>query len=231
MTTPARPVGALAAMGLAATAGYLTARRNLRQQLAAAHHAATHDALTGIRNRAGLAALADSYITHQHRAGQLVVVALVDLVGFKSVNDTHGHAAGDHILTTTAHRLRMFAPGGIAARLGGDEFALITTGPITDRAAGLHALLTKPVGHDGRTLAVGATIGACSATPAATAAVWLHRADLAMYDARHRRATTATYTDALASRIDAARPAQRTRDTARPTSRLAVTPAARRAAA
>jgi diguanylate cyclase (GGDEF)-like protein len=226
-----RPVGALAAMGLAVTAGYLTARRHLRHQLATAHHAATHDALTGIRNRAGLAALADTFITDQHRAGHLVVVALVDLVGFKQVNDAHGHAAGDHILTTTAHRLRMYAPGGIAARLGGDEFALITTGTITDSAAGLHALLTTPVDYDGRPLAVGATIGACHATPAFTAAVWLHRADLAMYDARHRRATTALFTDALASRLDAARPAQRTRDTARPTSRLAVTPAARRAAA
>lgn len=222
MTTPIRAFATVTAVGLAATAGYLTARRNLHAELTAARHAAHHDPLTGIRNRAGLAATADTFITQQSRL-RPVVVALVDLVGFKQVNDTHGHDAGDHILTATAARLTDI--GGIAARLGGDEFALITTAPTTghdDWLTGVHTALTTPVTYQGRALPVGATIGAVLADPNQPATVWLHRADLAMYAARTQRRTTAILTDFPATGPAAdIRPTQRARDLARPTSRLA----------
>ncbi|MEV7227277.1 GGDEF domain-containing protein [Polymorphospora sp. NPDC051019] len=217
----------LAAVGIAATAGYLTARHTLLGDLAAARHAATHDPLTGIRNRAGLTATADSAIA----AGR-TVVALVDLVGFKKVNDTYGHDAGDHILTATADRLTDIAgPDGIAARLGGDEFALITEvpGSLPDWLSPLHARLTAPVTYHGRHLAVGVTVGAVLADPGQPVAVWLYRADLAMYAARSERRASAVFTDHTEAAADM-RPVERVRDLARPTSPLTAAPTAWRAA-
>ncbi|MFE2098453.1 diguanylate cyclase domain-containing protein [Streptomyces sp. NPDC059468] len=91
-----------------------------------------------------------------------------DLDDFKAINDTHGHAAGDVVLTATARRLSTWCGGnGIAARLGGDEFAAIVTTP--DHTAGFHALqdaLDDPVDHNGH---------ACPSRPrsaAATAPSW-----------------------------------------------------------
>ncbi|MEV7229698.1 GGDEF domain-containing protein [Polymorphospora sp. NPDC051019] len=215
-----------AALALAATGGYLTARRTLTAQITAARHDATHDSLTGAYNRAGLTAAAPDLIAAAGRARRPVVVALVDLVGFKAVNDRHGHDAGDHILTTVAGRLAGIAgPAGIAARLGGDEFALVTTGPAARLAdaerwlAGwlphIHGRLTTPVTwHHGDPLAVGATIGATLATTDQPLSAWLTAADRAMYAARDQRTTTATAAPTIP-------PAVRRREMARPTSRLA----------
>ncbi|MFU8854916.1 diguanylate cyclase domain-containing protein [Micromonospora sp. SL1-18] len=239
MTPRVRALITASAISAAATAGYLTARHSLRAELLTVRHAATHDPLTGIHNRAGLSAAADTLITTAHTTGRPVVVVLVDLVGFKKVNDTHGHDAGDHILTVVANRLTGIAgPAGLTARLGGDEFAVITTGPATRRDAEtwladwlthIHARLTTPVNHDGRHLAVGATFGAVLADPGHPAAVWLHRADLAMYAARAGRRTTAVFTDTTDTPADL-RATDRPRDLARPTSPLAAAPTTRRAA-
>ncbi len=239
MTPRVRALVTATAISAAATAGYLTARHSLRAELATVRHAATHDPLTGIHNRAGLTAAADTLITTAHTTGRPVAVVLVDLVGFKKVNDTHSHDAGDHILITVANRLTGIAgPAGIAARLGGDEFALITTGPATRRDADswlagwlthIHTRLTTPVTYDGRHLAVGATLGAALADPGHPAAVWLHRADLAMYAARAGRRTTAVFTD-TADTAAPERPIDRPRDLARPTSPLAAAPITWRAA-
>jgi diguanylate cyclase (GGDEF)-like protein len=218
-----------AALALGSTAGYLTARHSVRAELAATRRAATTDPLTGVANRAGLTAAADRFITTAHQAGRPVVVALVDLVGFKAVNDTHGHDAGDHILTAVAVRLRGIAgPAGIAARLGGDEFALLTAGPAPRRADGeawldgwlphIHARLTTPVTYQDGSLAVGATIGATLAGPGQPIGVWLTAADHAMYAARANRTVTAVTTaPPPATTRDTGRP----RDQVRPTSRLA----------
>ncbi|WP_344625931.1 GGDEF domain-containing protein, partial [Kitasatospora arboriphila] len=82
---------------------------------------ARRDPLTGLLTRDGFTARAERLIrSHPDRA----TVLLVDLDDFKTVNDTHGHAAGDAVLTATAHRLTAWCgPSGLAARLGGDEFA------------------------------------------------------------------------------------------------------------
>ncbi|MFG2048766.1 diguanylate cyclase domain-containing protein [Micromonospora sp. NPDC048935] len=240
MTPRLRALVTASAISAAATAGYLTARHSLRAELATVRHAACHDPLTGIHNRAGLTAAADSFITTAHATGRPVAVVLVDLVGFKKVNDTHGHDAGDHILTSVAQRLTGIAgPAGICARLGGDEFALITTGPATrhddadtwlaDWLTHIHTRLTTPVTYHGRTLAVGATLGAVLAHPGNPAAAWLHHADLAMYTARATRRTTAVFTDTTDTAADL-RPTDRPRDLARPTSPLAAAPTTWRAA-
>ncbi len=97
----------------------VTEQRLLRERL---EHAATHDPLTGLLNRAGFSSRFAAAFTAAGGAGS---VLLVDLDGFKAVNDAHGHAAGDELLRLVAARLR----GGVRAddlvgRFGGDEFSL-----------------------------------------------------------------------------------------------------------
>jgi|GEM_PF-4582106 diguanylate cyclase (GGDEF)-like protein len=225
------PAVVAAALGVGLAAGVLASRQVWRGKLAAARHAATHDGLTGIYNRAGLTDHADRFIAAGHRSGRPVVVLLIDLVGFKRINDTHGHDAGDHILTTIGARLAGVAgPVGIAARLGGDEFAAVTTGPTdhrTDPHAWLsgwlphiHARLTTPVAYLGRPLAVGATIGATLAHPGHPLPVWLAAADRAMYAARSARTTTAIAPAGPAATCGGHR-SGRVRESARPTTRVA----------
>jgi diguanylate cyclase len=92
--------------------------RDLHDEL---HHRATHDALTGLANRS----LLEQRLAEQPAGGQ-VSVLLVDLDGFKPVNDSYGHHAGDQVLVAVAERLAAWTPeGGLAARLGGDEFAVL----------------------------------------------------------------------------------------------------------
>jgi diguanylate cyclase (GGDEF)-like protein len=96
-------------------------------------HAALHDPLTGLPNRAMLV----EQLAHTINAAdqdRLVALCVLDVDHFKVVNDTHGHAAGDDLLRTLAQRLRQVAQPGrwFLARIGGDEFALLTTGEAGD---------------------------------------------------------------------------------------------------
>ncbi|MEI6162656.1 MAG: GGDEF domain-containing protein, partial [Roseococcus sp.] len=115
---------ALGAMGL-----QLLRRRlhRFRQAEEATRDMAMRDPLTGIRNRRGLSeALESEEFAEAWVSGAPIMLALADLDGFKPVNDTYGHAAGDELLKQIAHRLdREVERQGIAARLGGDEFALL----------------------------------------------------------------------------------------------------------
>ncbi|QRE74771.1 putative bifunctional diguanylate cyclase/phosphodiesterase [Methylobacterium aquaticum] len=95
---------------------------------------ATHDALTGLMNRAGFAQAAEARIL---LSGPAPCLMLLDLDGFKSVNDVYGHSTGDRVLIEVAQRLRRtLPPGAVAARFGGDEFAVLydpcTDAPCTD---------------------------------------------------------------------------------------------------
>jgi diguanylate cyclase (GGDEF)-like protein len=91
-------------------------------------HQAFHDALTGLANRALLHQNLERALARAQRGTPLAVL-LMDLDGFKKVNDTHGHAAGDLLLVNVAQRLRDAVRGAdTAARLGGDEFAVILDG-------------------------------------------------------------------------------------------------------
>jgi diguanylate cyclase (GGDEF)-like protein len=86
---------------------------------------ATHDALTGLLNRSGLAGTFERW---QTKPGSSTTVAMlfIDLDDFKQVNDTHGHAVGDKLLQQLAGRLADLLPkGGLAARIGGDEFVVL----------------------------------------------------------------------------------------------------------
>ncbi|MBQ0897137.1 GGDEF domain-containing protein [Micromonospora sp. U56] len=177
-----------------------------RYELDALHRATLRDPLTGLANRAGLAA------GWEQLAPLRPWVLVVDLDGFKPVNDTHGHAAGDLVLTAVAHRLR--TANGVAARLGGDEFAaLILDANPAMAARQLAAAIAAPVVlPSGVSVSVTASIGLAPASPSGLAAA-LADADAAMYRAKTTRAGVVAF-DPL--RDDHAttdpRPALRVRD-------------------
>ncbi|NMO51910.1 diguanylate cyclase [Actinoplanes sp. TBRC 11911] len=161
--------------GVVLNARDITEARALHDKL---RHQATHDPLTGLANRALLEQT-------MPRSGT-VCVLLVDLDGFKPINDRYGHHAGDQVLIAVARRLQAVSrTEGTAARLGGDEFVLMV--PSMTAAAGreLASLITEvvaePVEIDGgERVTVGASVGV-AAGPARDAGRLLREADAAMY--------------------------------------------------
>ncbi len=143
------------------------------------------DSLTGLPNRARLF----DRMASELLAGP-VVVALLDLDGFKQVNDSLGHDAGDRLLEVLGHRLSHGLPAGVLpARLGGDEFAFLLPGPVTERDAwqlGHQILqtLTVPVDLGARTLALTGSVGLVLSAPGDTPEALLRNADVAMYAAK-----------------------------------------------
>nr|WP_231134847.1 bifunctional diguanylate cyclase/phosphodiesterase [Motilibacter deserti] len=105
--------------------------RAVRESAALIAHRAAHDQLTGLLNRDRFNTLVDEAVA---QPGEAAVVRM-DLDGFRSVNDTEGHEAGDQLLRQTAGRVRACAPSGTWARLEGDEFAALLTGPGAAAAA------------------------------------------------------------------------------------------------
>jgi diguanylate cyclase (GGDEF)-like protein/PAS domain S-box-containing protein len=142
---------------------------------------ASTDDLTGLLNRQAFLALLENRLPRGDAS-----VLFIDLDGFKSVNDTAGHAAGDRLLREVADALRAeMRPGDIAARLGGDEFAVL---PAVRSLEGARALAARLVDCLSRTPSqaqhrIGASIGV-AAGHHATAQALLSMADLAMYEAK-----------------------------------------------
>lgn len=165
---------ALPALGWAVHGGLLVRR------LATARR----DPLTGLHTRAGWTTRAE-HLLDRHPAA---LVVLIDLDDFKATNDTHGHAAGDAVLTATARRLRDWCGRhGIAARLGGDEFAAIVTDPHhTPGLDTLRSALARPVPYAGGLLPVSGSVGSCHRTdlPVPTLTDALSAADAGMYAAK-----------------------------------------------
>jgi diguanylate cyclase (GGDEF)-like protein len=157
----------------------VTATKALHAELV---HRATHDALTGIPNRAHLVDCLDVMIADD----EAVTVVYLDLDGFKAVNDSHGHDVGDRALVEIAGRLqRLMTDGGVAARLGGDEFVVIPPAswddPVTELREGVFA---DPIVVDDDVLELGARFGIALSRPAESAQALLVRADQAMYRAK-----------------------------------------------
>ncbi|GIF69413.1 hypothetical protein Ais01nite_74480 [Asanoa ishikariensis] len=175
----------LACFLLGRLSAHVTIRR-LRRHLNNTGWLLSHDSVTGLLNREGLAAtyadeLADRY----------TVVALIDLDNFKAVNDTFGHQTGDELLLAVAERIKHVAAllGGVAAHLSGDEFVAIV--PADTRgdhvAATLTMMLNEPVAlrtSDGHIVEASASVGATSASPTQPLNDALRRADVAMYHAK-----------------------------------------------
>jgi diguanylate cyclase (GGDEF)-like protein len=110
----------------------VTERRETEARLA---HAALHDALTGLPNRALLFDRLAQAVRSALRGGSGVTVLYLDLDNFKTINDTRGHTTGDRVLRVAADRLaRVLRPADTVARLGGDEFAIVAEGLPIDAA-------------------------------------------------------------------------------------------------
>ena len=160
--------------------------RQLRDHEARLRHQALFDGLTELANRTHFR----EQVAVALAATGPVSLLLIDLDGFKAVNDTRGHAAGDTLLCEVADRLREAVRGGdLAARLGGDEFAVLlpdcTTAEADRTAQRILAALLTPVSIDGSAVAVSASIGVAAADSADDVESLLHDADLAMYAAKN----------------------------------------------
>jgi diguanylate cyclase (GGDEF)-like protein len=185
----------------------------LRREASEREHEALHDALTGLGNRRMFNERLDAALSDARSTDTGLAVLLMDLNGFKDVNDTLGHAAGDRLLQTVAERLADIA-GNLegVARLGGDEFAVLvgvgatTPGEACAFAARLLDAVEKPVPVDGVVLAVSAAVGvACFPDHATDASVLLQRADMALYAAKERREQSIQLFSALQGRASARR--------------------------
>ncbi|MFI2434899.1 putative bifunctional diguanylate cyclase/phosphodiesterase [Streptomyces sp. NPDC018693] len=176
----------------------VTERVRLQAQL---QHNAEHDPLTDLPNRALFTrrvqqALSGRRSSDRGTALRNTAVLFIDLDGFKAVNDTIGHQAGDELLVQAARRLQeAVRQGDTASRLGGDEFAALIVGDHTrDRVARerhileladrLRLTLSQPYTIDGNEVRVAASIGVAFAEPGLGAGELLRNADLAMYRAK-----------------------------------------------
>ena len=147
------------------------------------------DPLTALPNRREfMAALEKATL---RGVGDIAAVYVLDLNGFKAVNDQHGHAVGDEVLQIVAQRfLAEVRDGDLLARLGGDEFAVLVPGVKSQRVADeigfrFASTLSNDVTVDGRRHAIGVAIGvAFIPHDGSTAQDVLHCADLAMYEAK-----------------------------------------------
>ena len=171
------------------TVASVNAARN--RLLATLNHAADHDALTGVLNRSAFLRRGLELAEHMQRTGGTVAAMMLDIDHFKSVNDRHGHAAGDAVLTTFASRMRdHLREDGLFGRFGGEEFAVLLTG--VDAAAALvvaerlRLLASELIPlEDGRLLDITVSVGVASA-PARMAGLeqLLSQADVALYRAK-----------------------------------------------
>jgi len=172
----------------------------LNRRLRLRQHEAMHDPLTGLGNRLALRLAGNDLI---RRAPNRTAAALVllDLDGFKAINDTLGHQAGDELLVQVARALRsLVRPSDLVVRLGGDEFAVLLVGP-PDRDSALitaRHIITGLAQHgftvDGVLLDVHASAGvALRPDDADDVAGLLQRADVAMYQAKRSGAGVALY--------------------------------------
>ncbi|MDQ1048793.1 bifunctional diguanylate cyclase/phosphodiesterase [Streptomyces sp. V4I2] len=176
----------------------VTERVRLQAQL---QHNAEHDPLTDLPNRALFTqrvqqALSGRRSTDRGAALRGTAVLFIDLDGFKAVNDTIGHQAGDELLVQAARRLQdAVRQGDTASRLGGDEFAALIVGDgardrsarerhIMELADRLRITLSQPYLIDGNDVRVNASIGVAFAEPGLGAGEILRNADLAMYRAK-----------------------------------------------
>ena len=161
-------------------------RRPAREHSQALRRLALHDSLTGAVNRRGFM---DRLAQAQQHQPALLSLVMIDIDHFKRINDRHGHAAGDGVLREVAARLRRQMRGAdLLGRLGGEEFALLL--PATDLAGALaqaelarQALRREPMAIAGT---VTASFGVAQWDGSESAADWLHRADLALYEAKRR---------------------------------------------
>ncbi|HWM36375.1 MAG TPA: diguanylate cyclase, partial [Streptomyces sp.] len=174
----------------------VTERVRLQAQL---QHNASHDPLTDLPNRALFTERVRKALVGRRGGDSEHAVLFIDLDGFKAVNDSVGHQAGDELLVAAARRLQeSVRAGDTAARLGGDEFAVLILGdgnPSThadaERELRIHEIadrlrmtLSEPYRVEGKEVRVAASIGIAFAEPGISPTTLMRNADLAMYRAK-----------------------------------------------
>lgn len=157
------------------------------------HYMARHDSLTGLYNRRALDERLGEAIARARRHGRRLAVMVVDLDGFKAVNDAHGHAVGDALLRHLGERIALRTRStDTASRTGGDEFAILLDDIVEDKQVDLFAerllmALARPIQTGRGDFTLGASVGVTTlkdedASPDSI----LRAADLAMYEAKAR---------------------------------------------
>lgn len=166
-------------------------RQAAQAHVAELSHQAFHDALTGLPNRTHLHDRVEQAVRDAGADGSRVALLLLDLNGFKQVNDTAGHQAGDQLLQQVAKRLLgAVRDNDLVSRLGGDEFAiLLTHDPDEHVATGVAdricARLAEPFTIDGKQVTIGGSVGiALYPEDAGTYETLVRGADAAMYEAK-----------------------------------------------
>ena len=167
--------------------GALVGRHTLRSVAKLADEAMV-DSLSNLPNRRALRRELDRRL----KRGEKLALALIDLDGFKGINDNYGHHVGDRLIKSIASLLTdLVGSRGMVSRLGGDEFAILVQGgsavsELQDIARAMLDKLSRPFRIDERTVLVGASIGLASASLSDfDASELMRRADVAMYSAKH----------------------------------------------
>jgi diguanylate cyclase (GGDEF)-like protein len=192
-------LGGIMALGLLvfSVRRYVEQRRETARRIAAEQHVRTlafKDPLTGLANRRQFDDALKAATAAPPRQGAVHALILLDLNGFKQINDVYGHGIGDQVLTIVAQRLLgAMRDGDLAARLGGDEFAILAlhlVGPEAATSVALRVIeaLKEPIAAGSVKHQVGAGIG-ISLIPgdAITPEQALRKADLALYRAKEER--------------------------------------------
>jgi diguanylate cyclase (GGDEF)-like protein len=184
--------GAAGAVALTLAMIFFYRRRHRRNE-----HAARHDALTGLGNRLLLAETTPRVLAAAG-PGRSTALLLLDLDGFKEVNDTLGHDAGDQLLVVVAERLRESGGGADALiRLGGDEFVVLLAAHAADAVLAAEVIrlaLRRPILIAGLPVEIDASVGvALSPEHGDDLGTLLKRADVAMYEAKRAGTGVAVY--------------------------------------
>lgn len=168
-----------------------TALQNIKDAKKRTEHLALHDPLTSLPNRRFLRNHLDELFAHARAEDASVAILHIDLDRFKLINDTLGHAAGDHVLSEVAKILRdVTQEEDFIARIGGDEFVVVTkfaesNDYVKDLAARIPQRVAEPIDFNGRPLRIGASVGFCFDKASKTAPdKLLISSDIALYQAK-----------------------------------------------
>lgn len=162
----------------------------VRQAQEALIYQAFHDPLTGLHNRAWILDILDVDLLAAKRVGHAVGALFVDLDHFKAVNDSLGHAAGDEVLTTVAHRIvAALRPGDRVGRIGGDEFVIVIQDvqDVQDAlrcAERVSASISADIEVRGHRIMPTVSIGIATSTPTSNSDSLLRDADSALFSSQ-----------------------------------------------